>query len=340
MLAKNTRASVATVTIALITGLLGALWVALMPAPAQAQPGDILHLLSIKVDDYQDGWPDNADEPYIEVHGNNVWDAGNSGGSMGAGDTRTIDVSVPISGAGVSVQLWEADGGRRHPTNPDDLLGEFVAEYTDGTEKTSTIAVDHDYRYEITYRVERPPVVDADPPETVISSGPQGTVFSNQATFEFHADEPSTFQCKLDGGVFEPCSSPKVYTSLASGGHNFEVKAIDGAGNVDPSPASRSWTAQQNTAPTIGVPKPAPGSAVRNRTPLISAVVRDAETELTQGNITLKVDGNVKSFAYDAVGDMLLRQSNKLPFGKHTVSITASDGQASNTETWSFQVVR
>jgi hypothetical protein len=39
MLAKNTRATVATVAVALITGLMVALWVALMSAPAQASNG-------------------------------------------------------------------------------------------------------------------------------------------------------------------------------------------------------------------------------------------------------------------------------------------------------------
>jgi hypothetical protein len=64
---------------------------------------------------------------------------------------------------------------------------------------------------------------------------------------------------------------------------------MDGAGNIDPSPAGRSWTARLNTPPTITSPRPVPGSAVRDRTPPISAVVRDRETNLTQGNITLKV---------------------------------------------------
>jgi hypothetical protein len=182
--------------------------------------------------------------------------------------------------------------------------------------------------------------VDTIAPDTLILSGPSGTVLDDSARFEFSSEPGTTFECKLDGGVFEPCSSPKVYTSLAFGAHTFEVRAIDGAGNVDQSPASRSWTAQQNTPPEVIFPKPVPGSKIRDRTPLIRAVVRDAETELTQGNITLKVDGIVKSFAYDAVSDKLLRQSNKLAFGTHKVSITATDGQANTTKTWSFKVVR
>lgn len=182
--------------------------------------------------------------------------------------------------------------------------------------------------------------VDTVAPDTLLLSGPSGTVPSSSATFEFSSEPGSTFQCKLDGGLYEPCSSPKVYTSLPVGLHTFQVRAIDGIGNVDQSPAIRSWTVQQNTPPTITSPKPAPGSVIRNRMPVISAVVRDAQTELTQGSITLKVDGSVKSFAYDPVSDKLVRQGRKLAYGKHTVSITATDGQANATRTWSFKVVR
>ena len=48
----------------------------------------------------------------------------------------------------------------------------------------------------------------------------------------FTAGEPSTFQCGLDGGGFEACSSPKSYGGLADGSHTFVVKATDAAGNT------------------------------------------------------------------------------------------------------------
>ena len=39
-----------------------------------------------------------------------------------------------------------------------------------------------------------------------------------------------------------PARSPKAYTGLAPGSHTFEVRATDPAGNVDPTPATRTWT--------------------------------------------------------------------------------------------------
>ncbi|HVU75010.1 MAG TPA: hypothetical protein VHE83_18745, partial [Mycobacteriales bacterium] len=61
--------------------------------------------------------------------------------------------------------------------------------------------------------------------------------------FGFAANEPSRFQCKLDVGPWRPCSAPTVLTVRATYGgarHTFKVRAIDKAGNVDPTPSS--WT--------------------------------------------------------------------------------------------------
>jgi hypothetical protein len=83
---------------------------------------------------------------------------------------------------------------------------------------------------------------DTTPPDTFIDSGPSGSVADTSATFSYSADEPSTFQCRLDGGAFAPCTSPTPYTNLTAGSHTFQVAATDGSGNVDASPAQRSWT--------------------------------------------------------------------------------------------------
>ena len=79
--------------------------------------------------------------------------------------------------------------------------------------------------------------------QTTIDSGPSGTVTTGSATFTFSADEAVLgFQCRLDTGPTESCSSPKAYSGLANGTHTFAVAAVDLAGNVDPEPATRTWT--------------------------------------------------------------------------------------------------
>ena len=87
-----------------------------------------------------------------------------------------------------------------------------------------------------------PGSADTTPPDTVINSGPSGTVKTRDASFTFSSTEPSsTFECSLDGAAFSACSSPKQYTGLANGSHTFKVRATDAAGNTDQSPASRTW---------------------------------------------------------------------------------------------------
>lgn len=86
------------------------------------------------------------------------------------------------------------------------------------------------------------PPPDTTPPNTKISSGPKGTVHKKKATFRFTSTEPgSTFQCKLDRKKWTLCKSPKTYKGLKEGKHTFKVKATDAAGNVDPTPAKRTW---------------------------------------------------------------------------------------------------
>ena len=44
-----------------------------------------------------------------------------------------------------------------------------------------------------------------------------------------------------------PCGSPKTYSALNDGSYTLYVRAKDPAGNVDPTPASRSFTVQAVT---------------------------------------------------------------------------------------------
>jgi hypothetical protein len=92
---------------------------------------------------------------------------------------------------------------------------------------------------------------DPDPIAT-ITSGPTGLIASTAATFTFVADKVgSTFQCSLDGAPFEPCTTPKTYTGLEAGGHQFRVRAVDPTLQIGP-PASRSWTIELPPGTTGG----------------------------------------------------------------------------------------
>jgi hypothetical protein len=80
------------------------------------------------------------------------------------------------------------------------------------------------------------------PPTTSITGGPSGTTRNAKATFTFSSNESTaSFQCQLDGGTWESCTSPASYSGLAGTGHSFSVRAISDTHFVDPTGASRSW---------------------------------------------------------------------------------------------------
>ena len=103
-----------------------------------------------------------------------------------------------------------------------------------------------------------PPPADTTPPETTISGQPVSSSTETSASFSFSASElGSTFECKLDGGSYGLCTSPKAYASLAVGSHTFSVRATDAAGNVDASPATYGWDVTSPPPPPVPDP-PAP----------------------------------------------------------------------------------
>jgi hypothetical protein len=80
-------------------------------------------------------------------------------------------------------------------------------------------------------------------PETKITKRPQNRLTKSKAKYKFTSNEPgSEFECKLDRKPYRPCSSPRKYKARA-GKHKFRVRAIDLAGNVDPTPAKDKFRA-------------------------------------------------------------------------------------------------
>ena len=83
------------------------------------------------------------------------------------------------------------------------------------------------------------PTLTSVPPAT---SGPS-------VTFAFTNPEPTAvFECRLDGGTWTSCSSPRAYTALSHGSHTVNVRALDVAGNTSTA-TSTTWTVDA-TAPT------------------------------------------------------------------------------------------
>jgi hypothetical protein len=84
--------------------------------------------------------------------------------------------------------------------------------------------------------------VDSTPPETTITKSPARTIHVAKATFKFTSSEAgSSFECSFNKRPFAPCSSPKTFKGLREGGHRLQVRAIDAAGNADPTPAVKRF---------------------------------------------------------------------------------------------------
>lgn len=97
-------------------------------------------------------------------------------------------------------------------------------------------------------------VIDLTPPAVTITAGPEAFAAVKTAEFSFvgaPASDVAFFECRVDSGVYQRCTSPLALTNVDEGGHSFFVRATDAAGNVS-GVASRSWTVDL-TPPVIQV---------------------------------------------------------------------------------------
>jgi len=170
----------------------------------------------------------------------------------------------PDSGVSFECRLDASSGGAWAPcSSPKDYTG-----LAQGSHKFEVRAIDAAANVDPTPAV-RSFSVDTAPPNTLMDSGPTGATNNPSPSFAFHSPQAgTTFECRLDassGGAWAPCSSPKDYTGLAEGPHKFEVRAIDPAGNADPTPALRSF--RVDTTPPNTLIDSGPTGATNNPSP-------------------------------------------------------------------------
>jgi hypothetical protein len=159
--------------------------------------------------------------------------------------------------------------------------------------------------------------VDVGPPETSLVSGPSGPTGSTSASFTLGGSDDSAvtaYECRLDGGAWEACTTTQSYTDLAAGAHTFAARAQDAIGNVDASPATASWSVD----------------VVAPSTSIVSSPF--SPTASTTGVVTFDGDDDVDVDAYECRlddGDWAActspRSFGSLAQGSHTVLVRAVD---------------
>ena len=87
---------------------------------------------------------------------------------------------------------------------------------------------------------ERRWTVDTTPPSLSVDSAPAGDANLADVTIAFHADEPATFRCAVDGGAEADCASPLRLSGLPVGSHQLVLRAVDAVGNASP-PRTLGW---------------------------------------------------------------------------------------------------
>lgn len=177
-------------------------------------------------------------------------------------------------------------------------------------------------------------VDDVVAPQTTIAAGPSGTVARARVAFRFASDEPATFACRLDGGVWTACAAAATFAGLRDGAHRIAVRATDASGNVDATPATWAWTVD-TTGPAVRRTSPV---RTTDRTPTLRASVADRLSKVR--SVVVRVDGRVALARYDARrGVVTAVPGRRLSPGAHAVKVVAVDAVGNRwVTTWRVRV--
>jgi hypothetical protein len=240
-----------------------------------------------------------------------------------ADGTLTADDTVTVSGTaepGTTVEVF--DGAASLGTTPADGAGAWSTTLTgvaDGAHTYTATASDAAGNTSAASS-GRTVTVDTDAPETIMGTSPIGSTSSTSAALSFSSDEAgSTFECSLDGAQFVACSSPHAYHGLAEGPHAFDVRAIDAAGNVDPTPAARTWTVDTTPPPAPELTSPADGSLSASASITVAGTAEP-------GAVVEVFDGVVsKGVTTAGTGGAWSKPLTGLADGSHTFTARATD---------------
>ena len=162
------------------------------------------------------------------------------------------------------------------------------------------------------------------------SPGPTTTRSSTARSRSSSSSAASTTRASPRGTT---ASSPQTYNSLSAGSHTFEVRAIDESGNVDPTPASYTWTVDITLDTTP--PQTTIGSGPSATTTETSATFAFSSPD-TGATFECSLDGAPYEACVTGV------QYTDLAVGEHTFSVRAKDAAGNPdptpaTHVWTVQ---
>ncbi len=163
------------------------------------------------------------------------------------------------------------------------------------------------------------------PIDTKIETKPPALSNSSAATFTFVGEtvgHVEGFECSLDTGAFAACTTPEELTGLGDGPHVFKVRAVNGEGNVDFSPATYEWKVD-TTPPEVTITA-GPSGTTKATTAKFEFTATDAGSEIAGYECSLD------SAAFEACASP--KEYAGLADGSHTFEVRATD-EAGNTST-------
>ncbi|MGB7685840.1 MAG: Ig-like domain-containing protein, partial [Solirubrobacterales bacterium] len=136
------------------------------------------------------------------------------------------------------------------------------AALSDGDHTLQVRAVDRAGNVDVTAATRSFAVITT-APQTRLLSAPTGPIAVASQTFKYEADQSASFECRLDEAAFAPCPASGLSTTgLSEGEHSFEVRALNAATTLDPTPAARHFVVDTSppAAPVANGELRAPGT--------------------------------------------------------------------------------
>jgi len=250
--------------------------------------------------------------------------------SVCAGAPNTaIDDRPPLSSNSTSAEFtYEAPTATSYECRLD---AEAFATCPIGGPQTYTNLADGSHTFQVRGRNASGPdptpasytwTVDTVAPTASITSHPLDPGPGKTVAFRYSSNETgSKFECRLSPleASFSACDTqPKTYANLADGAYEFEVRAIDAAGNAQSTPTAFGWTVDNSLADTT---PPETSIATKPSDPSDSSTAAFTYTSSESGStFQCKLDSGALvacpsgGIAYSGLGE-----------GQHTFQVRAID---------------